>query len=241
MPTTTTCCAVLELRQYTLKPGQREVLVELFDHRFVTGQEELGITVVGQFRDLDAPDRFVWLRGFPGMPQRKQGLEAFYGGPIWKANRDIANATMIDSDNVLLLRPATASSGFALQGFVRDRPADGLVVVYVHSLRQPVEASLSKELERRLRSTLRSGGAELHAVLVSEHAENTFPALPVRRGEEVLVWIAGFADQAAYDAQRVALEDIVDALAPLESSPAERLNLSPTPQSLLRGTHGERP
>lgn len=236
METTTTCCAVLELRQYTLKPGQREVLIDLFDGKFVAGQEEAGMKVIGQFRDLDAPDRFVWLRGFAGMPQRKQALETFYGGPVWQNNRTAANDTMIDSDNVLLLRPATATSGFALQGLARDQRPAGLVVAYLHYLQRPADASVTQDLERRLRSALQSSGAQMQAVLVSEHAENSFPALPVRLNEEVLVWVAVFADQSAYDAHRPALEDIVRALEPYESAPPERLHLSPTSHSLLRGT-----
>jgi hypothetical protein len=241
MQTTTTCCAVLELRQYTLKPGQREVLIGLFDEKFVAGQEDAGMTIVGQFRDLDAPDRFVWLRGFAGMPQRKRALETFYGGPVWQGNRTTANGTMIDSDNVLLLRPATATSGFALQGLARDRRPAGQVVAYLHYLQRPASASAVGDMEWRLRSALQSSGAQLQAVLVSEHSENTFLALPVRLGEEVLVWVAGFADQAAYDAQRVALEEIASVLQPLQSAPAERLHLSPTAGSLLRGTQETQP
>lgn len=241
MATTTACCAVLELRQYTLKPGQRDVLIDLFDSKFIAGQEDAGMTIVGQFRDLDAPDRFVWLRGFTGMRQRKQALEAFYGGPVWQGNRATANGTMIDSDNVLLLRPATSTSGFALQGLARDQRPAGLVVAYLHYLQRPASASVTGDLEWRLRSTLESSGAQLQAVLVSEHGENTFLALPVRRGEEVLVWVAGFADQAAYDAQRVALEEIAATLQPLQTAPPERLHLAPTPQSLLRGPQEEQP
>jgi hypothetical protein len=241
MQMTTACCAVFELRQYTLKPGQRESLIGLFDDKLVAGQEAAGMTVVGQFRDLDAPDRFVWLRGFAGMPQRKQALEAFYGGPVWKDNRTTANATMVDSDNVLLLRPATATSGFALQGLARDRRPPGLVVVYLHHLQRTASAPAIGEIEWRLRSTLQSSGAQLQAVLVSEHSENTFLALPVRLGEEVLVWVAGFADQAAYDAQRAVLEEIASILQPLQSAPAERLHLSATAGSLLRGTQETQP
>src|SRR5687767_14085568 len=64
-----TCCPVVELRQYTLHPGQRDVLIELFEREFVETQEAEGMRIVGQFRDLDNPDRFVWLRGFPDMPE----------------------------------------------------------------------------------------------------------------------------------------------------------------------------
>src|SRR5664279_4835818 len=110
---TSRCCPVIELRQYTLKPGQRDVLIDLFEREFVETQEAVGMHLIGQFRDLGRPDRFVWIRGFPDMPSRAQSLQAFYGGPVWQANRDAANATMIDSDNVLLLRPVSAESGFA--------------------------------------------------------------------------------------------------------------------------------
>ena len=95
----------MELRRYARRPGQRETLVELLDREFVVTQEAVGMEILGQFRDLDDPDSFVWLRGFSDMRTRKRGLEAFYGGPVWKAHAASANATMIDVDNVLLLRP----------------------------------------------------------------------------------------------------------------------------------------
>ena len=51
--------AVVELRQYTLHPRQRDVLIELFDREFVETQEAVGMTVIGQFRDLDDPDEIL--------------------------------------------------------------------------------------------------------------------------------------------------------------------------------------
>ncbi|MGW4610216.1 NIPSNAP family protein [Streptomyces sp. NPDC004532] len=101
--------SIVELRQYTLHPGARETLIELFEREFVIGQQSVGITVGGRFRDLDDPNRFVWLRAFPDMTRRRRSLEAFYTGPVWREHREAANATMIDSDDVLLLRAARAS------------------------------------------------------------------------------------------------------------------------------------
>jgi hypothetical protein len=77
-----TCCPVVELRQYTLVPGGREVLISLFERHFIESQEATGMTVIGQFRDMNNPDRFVWLRGFADMTSRARQLEEFYGGPI---------------------------------------------------------------------------------------------------------------------------------------------------------------
>ena len=82
-----TCCPIVELRQYTLHPGKRDVLIDLFDREFVESQEALGMKVIGQFRDLDNPNRFVWLRGFRDMPSRAQALRIFTAG---RSGRHIA-------------------------------------------------------------------------------------------------------------------------------------------------------
>ena len=97
----------------------RDALIELFEREFIETQETTGMIVLGQFRDLDDPDRFVWLRGFSDMANRATALQEFYGGPVWKAHRDAANATMIDSDNVLLLRPARSDSAFSITNVTR--------------------------------------------------------------------------------------------------------------------------
>ena len=44
---------IYELRQYTLWPGKRETLVELFDREFLESQEATGMRIDGQFRDED--------------------------------------------------------------------------------------------------------------------------------------------------------------------------------------------
>ena len=79
----TRAVTVLELRQYTLHPGARDTLVDLFDAHFVESQEALGMRVFGQFRDTGNADRFVWIRGFEDMESRRKALDAFYTGPVW--------------------------------------------------------------------------------------------------------------------------------------------------------------
>ena len=83
----TICCPIVELRQYTLHAGQTDLLIDLFEREFIESQEALGISVIGQFRDHDDPNRLVWLRGFPSMAARGAALAAFYGGPVWQAHR----------------------------------------------------------------------------------------------------------------------------------------------------------
>src|SRR5215471_17664940 len=90
------CSPIVELRQYTLQPGQRDVLIELFERAFIEAQEAGGATVIGQFRDVENPNRFVWLRGFPDMDKRLAMLQAFYVGSPWQKQRAEANVTLVD-------------------------------------------------------------------------------------------------------------------------------------------------
>jgi NIPSNAP len=240
---TSACCPIVELRQYTLHPGKRDVLIELFDREFVESQEALGMKIIGQFRDES--ERFVWLRGFRDMPSRAQQLTDFYGGPVWKAHREAANTTMIDSDNVLLLHPATPTSGFSLAD--RKRPGVGatatrkdLIVATIYYFDVPVNARFVELFEKTLKPALTDSGVSVLACFVTEHSENTFPALPVREGENVFVWFARFDDSAAYERHVAELDkssrwrdEISKELARRLKRPPEILKLSPTSRSLL--------
>lgn len=232
--------AVIELRQYTLHPGQRDTLIDLFERHFVESQEAEGMLLPGQFRDLDDADRYVWLRSFSSMVARQGALQRFYGGPVWKAHRDAANATMIDSDNVLLLRPADTGSSFDLSGLTRpavdahDDDAAALVVAHIHYLQQPATPALLDLVRTQGASRWRAAGARPLAMLVSEHAENTFPALPVRRGEHVLVTFTAFDDAAHYARAIAVAQELERALQPHRSRASETLRLQPTRRSLLR-------
>lgn len=237
---------VVELRQYVLKPGQRETLIGIFDNRLIEGQEAAGMTIIGQFRDLDRPDMFVWLRGFDDMAARKDALAAFYEGPVWPAWRDAANATMISSDDVLLLKPAWPGAGFDLSGSQRvglpddekqnnDSYLKGIVVIQIHHLRLGAEAGFAKSFETKAVPMLKMLGAKLLGAFVSEHAENSFPRLPVRAGENVFLSVTGL-DSAETHARRetaLAASPEWQALQSDLAKPIETLRLSPTAQSLL--------
>jgi hypothetical protein len=241
------CCPIVELRQYTLYPGKRDIMIDLFDRAFIESQEAVGIRVIGQFRDLDNPNRFVWLRGFRDMPSRAQALEDFYGGPVWKAHCDAANATMIDVDNVLLLRPARPTSGFSLETSDRPPPgttevAKGLVVATIYYLATPAGADLVDFFEDTVTPLLTESGTWVLGAFVTEESANTFPALPVRAGEHVLVWFARFGDQAAYEQHVAALARsqrwsgvVSEGLASRLKGAPEVLKLAPTTRSQLHG------
>lgn len=224
------CCPVVELRQYTLKAGMRDALIELFDREFIESQEAAGCQVIGQFRDQDDPDRFVWLRGFAGVATRAQALAAFYGGPVWKAHRDAANATMIDSDNVLLLRPARTGSGFDLAGMSRpplNAPAtpQKLLFVTVCHLAEAADEPFLSAFEHEVAAHPATIGRPILGCFVTEAAPNNFPALPVREGENVFVWVSRDPPSVRFWPRAMTAQF---------STPPQILRLSPTARSRLR-------
>jgi hypothetical protein len=214
------CCPIVELRQYTLRPGARDTLIRIFDAHFVEGQERCGMRVIGQFRDLDDPDRFVWLRGFADMDSRTRGLEAFYGGPIWKEHGPAANATMVDHTDVLLLRPADPRGAFRLDpagrpGTNGSGGAGGVVIATIDHL----DAAPSPTAIAAAR-----GDRDTLALLVTERAPNGYPRLPVREDANVLVTFLAFPTG----------EDDQSSALPPGVRRRERRRLEPTPRSLLR-------
>lgn len=234
-------CHVVELRQYTLHPGRRDLLIDLFDREFVETQEAVGMTVMGQFRDLDDSDRFTWLRGFRDMAARQAGLTAFYGGPVWQAHREAANATMVDSDNVLLLPPAWPGAGLAMAGRTRAAPGasavpPGLLDASIFHLQQPAGSELLALCRAVLSPMLARAGARESGWYVTDPTPNNFPRLPVREGEPVLVGLAMFDDLAAFDAfarSDVWAREAQPQLAPWLARPTESHRLVPTARSAL--------
>lgn len=234
------CCPIVELRQYTLHPGKRDELISLFEDRFIEPQEAVGMRVAAQFRDAGDPDRFVWVRGFESMEARQAALTSFYTGPVWQAHRDKANATMVDSDNVLLLRPAFPDSGFALGA--RPRPAKGSIedgggwiAATTHYFDKQTAPAVVAAFTREVTQQARRTGASVLAQYVTEPSRNTFPRLPVREHDNVLVWFSAFASEADLRRWQAAMEgDPRWRDAAIAQRPPETLILRPTARSLLR-------
>jgi hypothetical protein len=239
------CCTIVELRQYTLRAGQRDALIELFDREFVETQEALGMRIVGQFLDADAPDRFVWIRAFPNMAVRKRALTSFYQGPVWKLHGKRAAATMIDADHVLLLRPVDPPAGFASLPAARapigtTATPPSIVTATVYPLIAGAEQNFTRLFDESVRPALRNAGIEPLACFESESAPNDYAPLPVREGEQVFVWFARFESAAAHvaAAERLSLSRLwtqaeTTLAVHLKSSP-QQLRLYSTARSLLR-------
>jgi hypothetical protein len=154
---------------------------------------------------------------------------------------------MIDSDNVLLLRPALQTSGFSLEDMKRppvgsDELPRKLIVATDYYFERSVPSDFINFFEDTLKPMATSLGATITAYFVGETSENTFPALPVREGENVFVWFSTFQDSAAYENYEAALsqserwrDEVSVGLTNYFYTAAEVLKLSPTARSLLRG------
>jgi hypothetical protein len=232
-----TAHAIYELRNYVMHPGKRDALIDLFEREFIESQEALGSHVVGTFRNLDEPDRFVWLRSFETMETRARALDGFYTGALWLSLRNEANATMIDSDDVLQLRPV---GGDATRGSTQHpppgavTPAQTLIVADTYFLADRSGDAFAAIYEREALPVLRDLRLAPFAAFATEHAPNNYPRLPIREKDTVFVALTYFDSIQAHENVRSQLTHIAETLAPHTIAPTHTMRLQPTARSLLR-------
>ena len=204
-------CPVAELRRYTLHPRRLPDLLAVFERHLIQPQEDSGMTVGGTFADEDDPDSFTWLRGFADHRARVRALETFYGGPVWGRHCDAANATMVDSDDVLVLRPthpAHAPAPAVPRGGPNDRPRSERVLVGTYGL-----AADADTVEDWFATTGVPAFEDVLGTRVTawrtDPTPNGFPRLPVRH-ERALAFLAVFPDGDIRDgaAARLAAADV---------------------------------
>ncbi len=223
---------VFELRAYRVDPQRREEFIDHFEQYLTHPQEALGIGVLGQFELVGEPDRFVWIRAFADMAQRRRSLTAFYGDShAWREHGPLANDIMREWDDVYLLRPtspvAAPTADYRPDGSAppRGRPQrDAMVVVAVTNTADDAadpRADIAQEMSSRIRGI---GGREL-ASFTAEPTPNDFPRLPVRQAEGTVVSFAAVPRTMAQEARRALVEVV---------GPDGRvLLLDPTERSLL--------
>lgn len=225
----------IELRQYAMKPGRRDELITLFEREFIETQTAAGIRLIGQFRDLDQPDRFVWMRGYPDQAARKPALNAFYNSDHWFAHRSATNATMTSSDDVLLLRPLSPDLAPDVSATIPtgEQPGHGVVVLGVHRLDGPHDP-LADAFRTTCADALAEAGLSVETAGITDPTPNCFPRHPVREGEWVLVWLSRQPDEHAADAA-LARARADPRLAPLFAASLQLMRLQPTARSRLQG------
>jgi hypothetical protein len=94
---------IVEVRTYTTRTGCRQRFVELFETRTGPLQRSLGIEVAGPWIDLEHPDRFVWLRGFPSMEEHEAMKRDLYEGPEWTGELEAVMMPMLEHFTSILI------------------------------------------------------------------------------------------------------------------------------------------
>lgn len=200
---------IIDLRDYTLKANTRDQFIERCETVIFPEQKRLGATILGSFRDAENPNGVVWLRAMPDMDARKRIMTAFYAkGEVWKANRKEVNSWIVDSDNVLLVKPISE---------IVTSPSQNSVVVMYTCLRQK-PFTVDEELDD-VSKAISDAGGRLLVKLATDPCENNYPLHPIRRDEFGCVVFASFGPECY---QSLGLSFVVER------------KLIPTQQSWLR-------
>ncbi len=231
---------VTELRRYTIKRGERKHFAEYFESYFPEAFEQLGAIVFGQFFERTDASRFTWIRGFKDIYARATVNGAFYYGPLWREHSAVMNDRLIDSDNVLLLRPFMPERAIpvlpAVDPVTEKEGAQGVAVAQIFALKADDIDAFAKKAEPVF-ARYRVAGAREAGILVTLDVPNNFPQHPVRTDGPYLVWLAILEDNQALETQfKPVVEHSLEGLCAtnlLKDIP-ELVVLDPTRRSRLR-------
>ncbi|HEV7782187.1 MAG TPA: hypothetical protein VGO58_13025 [Chitinophagaceae bacterium] len=197
---------VLELRNYLLKPNMTDEFSSYFNKHFVDPMTELGGHTLGQFKIAGMNDRFVWFRGFTDMSTRIKFLNDFYiESPVWREFGPGANAMIINSDNVHLLRPLNNGRNTTDQSEAVSSPVlqtdKGVTVIDFYICNSTIHTAIDLFNTSYL-PFLKTLNMENISLWISEMSENDFPRLPVFQDKNLLVAITNYKDEKEYQAKQ---------------------------------------
>lgn len=230
---------VIEVRRYTIREGAREQFATYFETYFPEAFQQLGAIAFGQFFERDQPAGFTWLRGFRSMDARAVVNAAFYYGPVWKEHRLTLNNLIVDSDNVMLMRPLSRERAIPVLPAVDpllEAAMQGVAVAQVFAL-QPDGVDAFVQRAEAAFAAYRSAGMREAGALVTLDAPNNFPQLPVRTDGPYLLWLGVAPDQQTVDSRFSALATEMAATlgaTGLLRGPPELIVMNPAPRSRLR-------
>lgn len=230
----------IEFRRYTIKEGGREHFAQYFESYFPEAFQQLGAIAAGSFLERKNQFGFTWIRGFHTIEARAVVNAAFYYGPLWKEHKKKLNDLIIDSDNVMLLRPLSAERGVAVLPAVDPiaevNGAQGIVVAQIFAIKANSVEAFAREAEATFAS-YRAVGVREAGVLVTLDVTNNFPQLPIRTDGPYLVWLGILKDnqmlETGFNPVAERCQRSLAATGLLRGAP-ELIVLDPTRRSRLR-------
>ena len=108
---------IVEVRSYRITPGKRAEFIEFFEKCSIPALQSYGMKVVGPLVDLENPNKFVFLRGFPSLEDVKRMKDDFYGSKLWKEELEPIAMPMLESYDVMLCE---TTAGFVLDDLMEE-------------------------------------------------------------------------------------------------------------------------
>ncbi len=93
-----------ELRQYRVKPGQRDKWVRFMEEEIIPFQVSKGMVVVGSFVGQQEEDLYVWIRRFESEEERERLYKAVYESDHWQNVISPQIGTMLDREKIQVTR-----------------------------------------------------------------------------------------------------------------------------------------
>jgi hypothetical protein len=93
-----------ELRQYRVKPGQRENWVKYMEETIIPFQVAQGMVCIGSFVGQEEQDLYVWIRRFESEEERKALYARVYESDRWKNEISPTVGEMLDRTRTQVIR-----------------------------------------------------------------------------------------------------------------------------------------
>lgn len=194
-----------------MKPGQRDHFIDSFEIKIMDSLTGRGSYVFGQYKVKDAPDNFLWIRGFDDMTSRKTALEAFYTSTFWEQHVRIPQRYVLGYTNAHLLKPLAignkkidSSGAFETDWFGKTK---GLAVIDFYVANE-MRNLLLEAMATMYDSVMHAAGVKDISYWISEPIRNDYP-LPVFQDNNLLVTITFFKDESQYNATQKKIKAIM--------------------------------
>ena len=95
---------LFELRQYKIRPGQRDAWVRLMEDEIIPFQVSKGMVILGSFVGDEDESVYVWIRRFRDEAERERLYEEVYQSDYWRDEIGPRIPEMMDRDGTQVTR-----------------------------------------------------------------------------------------------------------------------------------------
>ena len=96
--------AIVELRQYRMRPGQRDKWVNYMEEVIIPFQTAKGMSILGSWVGEEEEDLFVWIRRFDSEQERERLYKEVYDSEEWKEKIAPSIPEMMDREKAKVTR-----------------------------------------------------------------------------------------------------------------------------------------